>query len=54
MEYSSNEGLNDVKNTKAHDIENIHFMLHQKYIAFEEYQNSTQRTEYVYLHKKEH
>ena len=30
VEYSSNDGFNDVKYTYAHGIENIYFMLYQK------------------------
>ena len=52
VEYSSNGGLNDAKYTYAHGIENIYFMLYRKYLPFEEYKNSTQKDEYVYLHKK--
>ena len=43
VEYSSNDGLNDVKYTYAHGIENIYFMLYRKYIPSEEYGNSTQK-----------
>ena len=55
MEYSSNDDLNDFKKTKtySHGIENICFMLYRKYILFEESKNSTQKEEYVYLHKKD-
>ena len=47
VEYSSNDGFIDVKYPYAHGIENIYFMLHRKYIPFEEYENSTQKDEYV-------
>ena len=39
VECSSNDGLNDVKYTYAHGIENIYFMLYRKHIHFEEYKN---------------
>ena len=51
--YSANDGLNDVKYTYAHGIENTYFMLYRKYILFEEYKISTQKDEYVYMHKKD-
>ena len=55
VEYSSNDGLNDVKHTYAHDIENIYFMLYQNIIPFEEYKKNTktQKDEYNFLHKKD-
>ena len=53
VEYSSNDGLDDAKYTYAHGIENIYFMLYRKYIPLEEYKISTQRVEYVHLHKKD-
>ena len=52
VEYSSNDGLIDVKYTYAHSIENIYFMLCRKNIPFEQYKNSTRKIEYVCLQKK--
>ena len=49
VEYKSNDGLNDVKYSYAHCIENIYFMIYRKY-HFEIYKNSTQKDEYVDLH----
>ena len=51
VEYSSNDGLNDVKYTYAHGIEKIYFMLYRKYIPFEEYKKSPERDEYVCCHE---
>ena len=53
VEYSSNDGLNDVKYSYAHDIENMKFRLCLKLIPSEEYKISTQKDDYVYLHKKD-
>ena len=53
VEYSSNDGLNDVKYTFAHGIENIYFMLYRRSIPFEEEKISTQKDECFYLHKKD-
>ena len=53
VKNSSEHGLNDVKFPFAHDKENIYFMLHQKYIPLQEYENSTAKNEYDYLHKKD-
>ena len=52
VKYSSEHGFNDVKFPFAHGKENIHFMLHQKYIPLQEYENSTVKNEYQYLYKK--
>ena len=53
VEYSSNDGLNDVKYSDAHGIENMTLMFFRKIFPFEEYKKSTQKDDYVYLHKKD-
>ena len=53
VEFSSEHGSNDVKFLFAHGKENIYFMLHQKYIPLQEYENSTVKNENQYLHKKD-
>ena len=53
VDYFSEHGFNDVKYTYAHGKENIYFMLHQKYIPLQEYENSTVKNEYQYLYKKD-
>ena len=45
-------GNNDVKYPFVYGEENIYFMLHQKYIPIQEYENSTMKNEYQYLLKK--
>ena len=50
--YSSEHGNNDVKYTYAYGKENIYFMLEQKYIPIQEYENSSVKNEYEYLYKK--
>ena len=52
-EYFSEHGFNDVKFSFARGKENIYFMLHQKYIPLQEYENSTVKNEYEYLYKKD-
>ena len=52
-EYFSEHGYNDVKFSFARGKENIYFMLHQKYIPMQEYENSTVKNEYQYLYKKD-
>ena len=52
IKYSSEHGFNDVKFPFAHGEENIYFMLHQKYIPLQEYENSTMKNESQYLYKK--
>ena len=52
VEYSSEHGFNDVKFPFAHGKENIYFMLHQKNIPIQEYENSTVKPEYQYLYEK--
>ena len=51
--YSSEHGFNYVKFPFARGKENIYFMLHQKYIPIQEYENSTIKNEYQYLYKKD-
>ena len=51
--YTVEHGFNDVKYPFAHGKENIYFMLHQKYIPLQEYENSTVKNEYQYLYKKD-
>ena len=53
VEYFSEHGNNDVKYSFAYGKENIYFMLHQKYIPLQEYENSTMKNEYQYLYKKD-
>ena len=53
VKYSSEHGFNDVKFPFAHGKENISFMLHQKYILLQDYENSTVKNEYQYFHKKD-
>ena len=53
VDYFSEHGFNDVKYTYAYGKENIYFMLHQKYIPIQEYENSTMKNEYQYLYKKD-
>ena len=43
VEYSSKDGLNDVKYSYAHGIENMKFRLCLKFIPFEEEKISTQK-----------
>ena len=52
-EYFSEHGYNDIKFPFAHGKENIYFMLHQKYIPLQAYENSTMKNEYQYLYKKD-
>ena len=53
VKYSSEHGFNDNNFPFAYGEENIHFMLHQKYIPLQEYENSTVKNEYQYLYKKD-
>ena len=46
VDYFSEHGNNDVKYTYAYGKENIYFMLYQKYIPIQEYENSTIKIEY--------
>ena len=52
-EYFSEDGHNDVKYPFALSNENIYYMLYQKYIPIEEYQNTIEEGEYQYLYKKD-
>ena len=52
VDYFSEHGYNDIKYPFAHGAENLHFMLHQKHIPMQEYENSTEKSEYQYLYKK--
>ena len=51
--YFAERGFNDVKFPFAYGKENLYFMLHQKYIPIQEYENSTMKNEYQYLYKKD-
>ena len=51
--FFSEHGCNDVKYPFAHGKENIYFMLEQKYIPIQEYENSIMKNEYEYLYKKD-
>ena len=53
VKYSSEHGHNDVKYPYAYGGENIYFMLDQKYIPIQEYENSTVKNEYDYLYNNE-
>ena len=53
VHYSSEHGFNVVKFSYALGKENIYFMLHQKYIPIQEYENSTVKNEYQYWYKKD-
>ena len=53
VKYSSEHGFNDFEFPFAHGKENIYFMLHQKLIPLQEYENSTVKNEYQYLYKKD-
>ena len=50
VKYSSEHGFNDIKFPFAHGKGNIYFMLHQKYIPLQEYENSTVKNEYQFLY----
>ena len=50
--YFTEHGNNDVKYPYAYGKENIYFMLHQKYIPIQEYENSTMKNEHQYLYRK--
>ena len=51
--YCSEHGFNDVKFPFARGKETIYFLLDQKYILRQEYENSTVKNEYEYLYKKD-
>ena len=52
VDYFTEHVSKDVKYPFAYSKENIYFMLYQKYIPIQEYQNSTMKNEYQYLYKK--
>ena len=53
VKYSSEHNYNDNKFSYAYGEENIYFMLHQKDIPLQEFENSTMKNEYLYLYKKD-
>ena len=53
VDYFSEHAFNDVKYSYAYGKESIYFMLHQKYIPIQEYENSTMKNEYQNLYKKD-
>ena len=53
VKYSSKLGFSEIKYPYAYGEENIYFMLHQKYIPIQEYENSTEKDEYKTLYKKD-
>ena len=46
-------GFNDIKLPYAYGEENLYFMLNQKYISIQEYENSTEKNSYQYLYEKD-
>ena len=52
--YIVERGFNDVKFPFAYGKESIYFMLYQKCIPLQEYENSTVKNEYQYLYKKDY
>ena len=53
VNYSSEHDYNDIKFPFALGKGNIYFMLHQKYIPLQEYENSIVKNKYQYLYKKD-
>ena len=53
VKYFSEHGFNDVKFPFAYGKESIYFLLDQKFISIQKYENSTMKNEYQYLHKKD-
>ena len=53
VEFFSEHGYIDIKFPFARGEENIYFMLHQKYIPLQEYENSPMKNEYLYLYKED-
>ena len=51
VKYSLDLGFNDIKFPYVYGEENIYFMLHQKYIPIQEYENSTEKNEYQLFKK---
>ena len=52
-EYFSESGFNNVKYPFALSKQNIYYMLYQKYITIEEFENAEMEDEYQYLYKKD-
>ena len=53
VKYSSEHGYNGIKFPFACGTENIYFMLYQKYIPLQEFEDSTMKNEYQYLYIKD-
>ena len=53
VNYSSELGFNDIKYPFSYAQEIIYFMLHQKDIPVQEYENSTEKNEYQSSYKKD-
>ena len=53
VKYSPEHVFNDINFPFAYGEENIYFLLHQKNIPLQEYENSTAKNEYQYLYKKD-
>ena len=53
VDYFSEHGYNDVKYSYGVGKEYIYFMSYQKYIPLQEYENSTEKSVYQYLSKKD-
>ena len=53
VKYKSENGFNDTKYPYAYGEEDICFMLHQKHIPIQEYEKSTEKSEYKYLYRKD-
>ena len=49
VKYSSEHGYNGIKYLYAYVEENIYFMLHQKYIPLQDYENSIVKNGYLYF-----
>ena len=52
-EYFSESEFNDVKYRFALSKQNIYYMLYQKYITIEEFENTEMEDEYQYLYEKD-
>ena len=46
VKYYLDLGFNDIKIPYAYGEANVYFMLHQKYVPFQEYETSTLKNEY--------
>ena len=53
LNNSLDSGFNDIRFPIAYGEGNIYFMLHQKYIPLEEYENSAEKNKYHCLYKKD-